>query len=177
MSRVAVTCHTIAGSCPRVTLVITSHQPILCLCNEYDCPRNDGRGSATRSQEANIRIPREAEITEISQISVIQPNAMWLMLMTHNFWEMRSSEMSFLFGTAGSSRWVQGRHVSEVWRCLEWRVQYSEERLEEPPTRKSEYCKLHSEHGQTSLTCLVRGPPPWWHQSPIPSLSRPQPSG
>ena len=65
------------GSCPHVTLVITSHQPILCLCNEYDCPRNDGRGSATRSQEANIRIPREAEITEISQISVIQPNAMW----------------------------------------------------------------------------------------------------
>ena len=65
------------GSCPRVTLVITSHQPILCLCNEYDCPCNDGRGSTTGSHEANIHIPREAEITEISQISVIQPNAMW----------------------------------------------------------------------------------------------------
>ena len=90
-----------------------------------------------------------------------------LMLMIHNFWEMRSSEMSFLFGTAGSSRWVQGRHVSEVWRCLELRVQYSEKRLKEPPTRKSESCTLYSEHGQTSLTCLVRGPPPWWHQSPI----------
>ena len=72
MSR--VTCHVSHNG---VTLVITSHQPILCLCNEYDCPRNDGRGSATRSQEANIRIPREAEITEISQIFVIQPNAMW----------------------------------------------------------------------------------------------------
>ena len=77
MSRVAVTCHTIAGSCPRVTLVITSRKPILCLCNEYDCPCNDGRGSTTGSHEANIHIPREAEITEISQISVIQPNAMW----------------------------------------------------------------------------------------------------
>ena len=60
-----------------MTLVITSHQPILCLCNEYDCPRNDGRGSTTGSHEANIYIPRGAEITEISQISVIQPNAMW----------------------------------------------------------------------------------------------------
>ena len=60
-----------------------------------------------------------------------------LMLMTHNFWEMRSSEMSFLFGTAGSSRWVQGRHVGEVWRCLEWRVQYSEKCLKEPPTKKA----------------------------------------
>ena len=58
-----VTCHTMAGSCPRVTLVITSHKPILCLCNEYDCPSNDGRGSTTRSQETNIHIPREAEIT------------------------------------------------------------------------------------------------------------------
>ena len=67
-----VTCHTMAGGCPRVTLVITSHKPILCLCNEYDCPSNDGRGSTTRSQETNIRIPREAEITEISQIFVIQ---------------------------------------------------------------------------------------------------------
>ena len=77
--------------------------------------------------------------------------------------------MSFLFGTAGSSRWVQGRHVSEVWRCLELRVQYSEKRLKEPPTRKSESCTLYSEHGQTSLTCLARGPPPWWHQSPSPN--------
>ena len=74
MSRVAVTCHVSHNG---VTLVITSHQPILCLCNEYDCPCNDGRGSTTGSHEANIHIPREAEITEISQISVIQPNAMW----------------------------------------------------------------------------------------------------
>ena len=55
------------------------------------------------------------------------------------------------------------RHVSDVWQCLEWRVQYSEKVLNSffailsqkaLVSAFSKHCTLHSAQFQTSLTCL-----------------------